>query len=65
MAAAFNSGRFIPPDWSAKEDPVPYANLEDPQSLNLYSYVGNNPLVRVDADGDCFEDACVLEGTRL
>ena len=28
------------PDWSAKEDPVPYAVLTDPQSLNLYSYVG-------------------------
>jgi RHS repeat-associated protein len=44
-------GRFMSPDWSAKEDPVPYANLEDPQSLNLYSYVRNNPLTRVDADG--------------
>ena len=39
------------PDWSAKEDPVPYAKLDDPQTLNLYSYVGNNPLVRADADG--------------
>jgi RHS repeat-associated protein len=44
-------GRFMSPDWSAKEDPVPYANLDDPQSLNLYSYVGNNPLTRIDADG--------------
>lgn len=46
-------GRFLSPDWSAKEDPVPYANLDDPQSLNLYSYVRNNPLARTDPDGHC------------
>jgi len=39
------------PDWSAKEEPVPYAKLDDPQSLNLYSYVRNNPLSRTDPDG--------------
>jgi RHS repeat-associated protein len=44
-------GRFMSPDWSAKEDPVPYADLEDPQSLNLYLYMQNNPLGGVDADG--------------
>jgi RHS repeat-associated protein len=47
-------GRFMSPDWSAKEEPVPYAQLADPQSLNLYSYVRNNPLIRVDADGHDF-----------
>jgi RHS repeat-associated protein len=46
-------GRFMSPDWSAKEEPVPYATMNDPQSLNLYSYVRNNPLSRVDADGHC------------
>lgn len=58
-------GRFISPDWTAKEegsDPVPYADLTDPQSLNLYSYVKNNPLSNVDKDGHCLEDACVVEG---
>ena len=58
-------GRFMSPDWTAKEegdDPVPYANLDDPQSLNLYSYVRNNPLTRVDADGHCAEDLCIGEG---
>jgi RHS repeat-associated protein len=44
-------GRFMSPDWSAKEDPVPYANLENPQTLNLYSYVQNNPLLKPDLDG--------------
>lgn len=39
------------PDWSAKAEPVPYANLDNLQSLNLYQYVGNNPLGRVDPDG--------------
>jgi RHS repeat-associated protein len=48
-----NTGRFLSPDWSVKIQPVPYANLYDPQSLNLYSYVLNNPLNRVDADGHC------------
>jgi hypothetical protein len=33
--------------------PVPYGKLDDPQTLNLYSYVQNNPLTRVDADGHC------------
>ena len=48
---ASSMGRFMSPDWSAKEEPVPYAQLDDPQSLNLYAYVGNNPLDRIDADG--------------
>ncbi len=49
-------GRWMSPDWSAKEEPVPYARLDDPQSLNLYGYVGNNPLSRADADGHCDAD---------
>jgi RHS repeat-associated protein len=44
-------GRFMSPDWSAKVAPVPYAKMDDPQTLNLYAYVGNNPLIHVDADG--------------
>ncbi len=46
-------GRFTSPDWSAKPQAVPYANLADPQSLNLYSYVRNNPLGKADPDGHC------------
>jgi RHS repeat-associated protein len=48
---ASNMGRMMSPDWSSKAEPVPYAKLDDPQSLNLYSYVRNNPLRFVDADG--------------
>jgi hypothetical protein len=32
---------------------VPYADLSDPQTLNLYGYVRNNPLSRADTDGHC------------
>ena len=46
-------GRFMSPDWSAKVEPVPYSKLDDPQTLNLYAYVTNNPLTRRDLDGHC------------
>jgi RHS repeat-associated protein len=46
-----NMGRFMSPDWSAKAEPVPYARLVDPQSLNLYGYVSNNPMTGIDLDG--------------
>src|SRR5271157_6606243 len=36
-------GRFMTPDWGKKPIDVPYANFGNPQSLNLYSYVKNNP----------------------
>jgi RHS repeat-associated protein len=49
-------GRFTSPDWSASPEPVPYAELSDPQSLNLYAYTRNNPLGRTDADGHCTVD---------
>ena len=47
-------GRFLSPDWTAQEEPVPYASLDDPQTLNLYAYVRNNPLTSVDSDGHAF-----------
>jgi RHS repeat-associated protein len=50
-------GRFMTPDWEAKPTDVPYANFGNPQSLNLYSYVQNNPTTTGDPDGhEC--DAC-------
>ncbi|HEY2170317.1 MAG TPA: RHS repeat-associated core domain-containing protein, partial [Candidatus Angelobacter sp.] len=44
-------GRFMSPDWAAKPTTVPYAKFGDPQSLNLYSYVENGPINRIDSDG--------------
>jgi RHS repeat-associated protein len=44
-------GRWMSPDWSAAPEPIPYADLTDPQSLNLYGYMRNNPLAHPDVDG--------------
>jgi len=44
-------GRWTSPDWSASPIPVPYADLSDPQTLNLYGYLRNNPLGYNDPDG--------------
>jgi RHS repeat-associated protein len=49
-------GRFLTPDWSATPIAVPYAKLEDPQSVNLYSYVENNPATGIDPDGHKIND---------
>jgi RHS repeat-associated protein len=46
-------GRFMTPDWAAMPSAVPYAVFSDPQSLNLYTYVRNDPLSHADADGHC------------
>ncbi len=46
-----NLGRFMTPDWAAKPIAVPYAHYGNPQSLNLYSYVQNNPTTLGDPDG--------------
>ena len=48
---ASTMGRFLTADWAAKPTAVPYATFGDPQSLNLYAYVRNNPLSGIDADG--------------
>jgi RHS repeat-associated protein len=54
-------GRFTSPDLSETPQAVPYADFTDPQTLNLYSYVRNNPLSKTDPDGHCIEDGCVAE----
>jgi RHS repeat-associated protein len=47
-------GRWTSPDWSARPEPVPYAKLDDPQTLNLYGYLSNNPVATTDPDGHGF-----------
>jgi len=48
---ASSMGRWMSPDWSDAAVPIPFANLSDPQTLNLYGYVRNNPLNIIDAYG--------------
>lgn len=68
FGARYNSssmGRFMSPDWAAKPTSVPYAEFGDPQSLNLYSYVRNNPLSRPDIDGhDYICWLCLAEAAK-
>jgi RHS repeat-associated protein len=49
-------GRFLTPD-----EPFYDGDLRDPQKLNLYSYVRNNPVTLVDSDGHDVR-VCVLGG---
>jgi RHS repeat-associated protein len=48
---ASTMGRWMSPDPSQ----LAHADPRNPQSLNLYSYVGNNPLSRVDLYGLCWQ----------
>jgi RHS repeat-associated protein len=50
---ASNMGRFMSADWADKPEAVPYSSLSDPQTLNLYGYMRNNPLGGTDKDGHC------------
>jgi len=44
-------GRWLSADWSAVPAPVPYANLSNPQTLNLYAMVSDDPESFADLDG--------------
>src|SRR5580700_11123945 len=65
---ASTMGRFMTPDWAARPTAVPYAVFGDPQSLNLYTFVRNDPVSRADADGHCDweqETPCDPQGPAL
>jgi RHS repeat-associated protein len=49
-------GRWLSADWSSVPVPVPYANLTNPQTLNLYAMVSDNPETFADLDGH----SCVM-----
>lgn len=53
-------GHWMSPDWSASPTGVPYSILENPQSLNLYAYVGNDPIDGQDPTGHA--DLCGAKG---
>jgi RHS repeat-associated protein len=59
---ASTMGRFLSPDWSKNPQGAPYADYMDPQTLNLYEYVRNNPLGGVDPDGH--DPAAEFEGAQ-
>jgi RHS repeat-associated protein len=44
-------GRWLSADWSNVPAAVPYANLTNPQTLNLYSMVSDDPESFADLDG--------------
>ena len=46
-----NTGRWMSPDWANGASAVPYADFSDPQTLNLYAYVRNNPIANSDPIG--------------
>jgi RHS repeat-associated protein len=47
-------GRWLSADWSNVPAPVPYANLTNPQTLNLYAMVADDPESFADLDGHYF-----------
>jgi RHS repeat-associated protein len=58
-------GRWMTPDWSARQEAVPYADIHDPQSLNLYRYAANNPASHFDSDGHISFLGGILEWMEL
>jgi RHS repeat-associated protein len=48
---SYRFGRWLSSDWSAVPVPVPYANLTNPQTLNLYAMVADDPESFADLDG--------------
>jgi RHS repeat-associated protein len=59
-----NLGRFMSPDWSKNPQGVPYAAFTNPQTLNLYGYVQNNPLSTTDPSGHSCDDPALCAAIR-
>jgi RHS repeat-associated protein len=58
-------GRWLSADWSAVPAPIPYANLSNPQTLNLYAMVSDNPETFSDLNGHCgSEETVCWENSR-
>jgi RHS repeat-associated protein len=56
-----NMGRWMSPDGQDDEVivvPLPYAEFENPQTLNLYTYGRNNPISQRDAEGHASYKPC-------
>jgi RHS repeat-associated protein len=54
FGARYYSNRFarwLSSDWSSVPVPIPYANLSNPQTLNLYAMVSDDPESFADLDG--------------
>ena len=62
---ASSLGRFTIPDWAAKPTAVPYAHYGNPQSLNLYGYVQNNPTTFGDPDGHVGPETLIDIGEEI
>ncbi|MGA7683832.1 MAG: RHS repeat-associated core domain-containing protein, partial [Terriglobales bacterium] len=56
-------GRWLSSDWSAVPVPVPYANLNNPQTLNLYSMVSDDPESFADLDGHANSNSTTTSAT--
>ena len=55
------TGQFISEDpsfWTVGSDAQQLAN---PQAQNSYLYAGNNPINKIDPNGKCFWDGCIVE----
>ncbi|HXX19881.1 MAG TPA: RHS repeat-associated core domain-containing protein [Candidatus Acidoferrum sp.] len=57
-------GRWLSADWSSVPVPVPYANLANPQTLNLYAMVSDDPETFADLDGHDPQNPPISLGTN-
>ena len=55
-------GRWLSADWFSVPVAVPYANLTNPQTLNLYAMVADDPESFADLDGHQSKDPGVASG---